>query len=699
MGGLTMLNLSNMSTKAKLYFVTGSLLAGLGVVGTISYNAAQELAAESIKMYEDPVLGLKNSANAGMQVQRTRFLSKVLTDESIKSHLKENIEALEDAISKEKETFDAYEKTIVAPEDRKLFNEASKLRDVNDAMLQKIIELSKKGKFKEANALVNASQKMSSDYANAITVVIDWNAKNGEKLKEEADKVAHDAILQIVITSILVLLFGLIAVYFIVRQIELSLRKTQLGLRGFFSFLSRDSDRAALIDIDSLDEFGMIAREINENIQKVEAQINLDARLVEEAKHTIVRVQHGWYSEHIQATTTNRSLEEFKNGVNDMIKATKEHFVAMNIILEQYASYDYTKELKLNNIEKGGVFDTLVTDINKLRDAVTQMLKNSLQNGLELQGEAGNLKQAVEALSTASNQQAASLEETAAAMEEMTSNVQNNAQKANDMAVMAAQTDISAKEGAELAGRTANAMNEIQHATSSINDAVAIIENIAFQTNILSLNAAVEAATAGDAGKGFAVVAQEVRNLANRSADAAKEIKALAAQASQKSNEGTAIATELTRGFEVIADKIAQTTMLVQDVSNASREQMQGIGQINTAVTQLDQMTQENAKIAAEADTIANTTIDKAQAMVDDASAKNFTGKDQMQAAVSTKTAPMRSKPTPTRSKPTPAQSKPALAGSQAHPVAKSTPSTIKKSAPMPTKPQDNDDSDIWESF
>ena len=258
------------------------------------------------------------------------------------------------------------------------------------------------------------------------------------------------------------------------------------------------------------------------------------------------------------------------------------------------------------------------------------MLKSSLQNGIDLQEDASSLKQAVETLSTASNQQAASLEETAAAMEEMTSNVQQNAQKSNDMAIMAKETDNAAKDGAALANRTAAAMTEIQTATNSINDAVAIIENIAFQTNILSLNAAVEAATAGDAGKGFAVVAQEVRNLANRSADAAKEIKALAEQAAKKSNEGTAISAELTKGFEVIAGKIEQTTMLVQDVSNASREQMQGIGQINTAVTQLDQMTQENAKVASQADSIANATIDKAQAMVDDASSKQFIGKEQI---------------------------------------------------------------------
>jgi methyl-accepting chemotaxis protein len=208
------------------------------------------------------------------------------------------------------------------------------------------------------------------------------------------------------------------------------------------------------------------------------------------------------------------------------------------------------------------------------------------------------------------------------------------------MALMATQTDSAAREGAVLAQRTASAMTEIQSATNSINDAVAIIENIAFQTNILSLNAAVEAATAGDAGKGFAVVAQEVRNLANRSADAAKEIKAMASQAANKSNEGMNIATELTRGFEVIADKIAQTASMVQDVSNANREQMQGIGQINTAVTQLDQMTQENAKVAAQADSIANATISKAEAMVQDALSKEFVGKSNIR-ATTTKTSPL----------------------------------------------------------
>ena len=444
------------------------------------------------------------------------------------------------------------------------------------------------------------------------------------------------------------------------------------------------SDFTKRLDIDSKYNF-----EVEQMIDALESyrlqtekESALDAALIEDAKVIIKRVTNGWYSQLIEASTTNPSLEEFKNGVNDMIKATKAHFVTMNVILEEYAAYDYTKELKLDNIEKDGVFEILVNDINKLRDAITDMLTNSLQNGIDLQSDSNSLKDAMEALSTASNQQAASLEETAAAMEEMTSNVQNNAQKSSDMAAMAEETDSAAKEGAELANKTALAMTEIQSATASINDAVAIIENIAFQTNILSLNAAVEAATAGDAGKGFAVVAQEVRNLANRSADAAKEIKAMAAEAAEKSDEGMNISTELTKGFEVIAHKIEQTTMLVQDVSNASREQMQGIGQINTAITQLDQMTQENAKIASEADTIANATISKAEAMVKDASSKEFVGKNKLK--VSTVKQHVEA-------------ARPVVAKEQ-HVVKELYKPATKKDSPSSEKTTDKDD-DVWESF
>ena len=405
--------------------------------------------------------------------------------------------------------------------------------------------------------------------------------------------------------------------------------------------------------------------------------------MVADSQRIMLRVRNGWYSEFIESNPTSPDLSSLKQTLNDMIKANRARFLEIDEILEAYAKHNYTLSAHMNpSDEKGGILERLVIGLNAMQTSITEMLSSSLQNGIDLQSDASSLKQAVEALSTASNEQAASLEETAAAMEEMTSNVQNNASKSNDMAIMAKETDKAAKEGAALAQRTASAMTEIQTATNSINDAVAIIENIAFQTNILSLNAAVEAATAGEAGRGFAVVAQEVRNLANRSADAAKEIKAMAAQAAGKSNEGMNIATELTKGFEVIASKIEQTTMLVQDVSNASKEQMQGIGQINTAITQLDQMTQENAKVAAQADSIANATIDKADAMVEDAQSKEFVGKSNIRA---TQTTQRTSRPTQV--------AKAVNAAKPVH-VKKSQTQTGTKAISSAK----NDD-DIWESF
>jgi len=478
--------------------------------------------------------------------------------------------------------------------------------------------------------------------------------------------------------GIFTLLIGIVVGFMLTRDISNALTYVQGGLTSFFRFLNRETTKAEMITLNSEDEFGQMAKVINENISTIEKGLIADANAVANAVHVANKVKEGYLNEQINVIPNNPQLIELRNVLNEMLTGLNGNVEKALSVLNVYSTNDFTPRADKASLQ--GEVASLIDGVNNLGNEISTMLGASLRNGIELQGDAGNLKQAVESLSTASNQQAASLEETAAAMEEMTSNVQQNAQKANDMASMAAQTDASAKEGAELAQRTATAMTEIQVATNSINNAVAIIENIAFQTNILSLNAAVEAATAGDAGKGFAVVAQEVRNLANRSADAAKEIKAMAEQAATKSNEGMSIATELTRGFEVIAGKIEQTTMLVQDVSNASREQMQGIGQINTAVTQLDQMTQENAKIAAEADAIANATIDKASAMVADASSKNFVGKNEIQAQVNTHKT-LTHKPT-TRPMTKPSAT---LSPRPASP------------APKPSIKSSNDD--VWESF
>ena len=184
--------------------------------------------------------------------------------------------------------------------------------------------------------------------------------------------------------------------------------------------------------------------------------------------------------------------------------------------------------------------------------------------------------------------------------------------------------------GEALANETTNAMGEINSKVNMVNDAISVIDQIAFQTNILSLNAAVEAATAGEAGKGFAVVAQEVRNLASRSAEAAREIKDIVELATKKANEGKEIANSMIEGYKELNSNVSQTINLITDIQNSSKEQLLGIEQINDVVNNLDRQTQQNAQIASQTNEIAKLTDSIAKVIVDDTNSKEFYGKDSV---------------------------------------------------------------------
>jgi methyl-accepting chemotaxis protein-1 (serine sensor receptor) len=204
-------------------------------------------------------------------------------------------------------------------------------------------------------------------------------------------------------------------------------------------------------------------------------------------------------------------------------------------------------------------------------------------------------------LSQRTEEQASSLEQTAASMEQLTATVQQNAGSAGQASELAREASGIALAGGEAVGRMQQTMRQIEADSRRIVDIIAVIDSIAFQTNILALNAAVEAARAGEAGRGFAVVATEVRGLAQRAGSSAKEIRALISQSADRVASGNTLALDAAATMENTVSAIRQVTAMMDEISHASREQSTGIAQVNQAIAQMDQVTQQNAALVEQA--------------------------------------------------------------------------------------------------
>ena len=406
-------------------------------------------------------------------------------------------------------------------------------------------------------------------------------------------------------------IFSLIAIFIVYLIYSYLIKKMIIkpldDLNSAILDITSNNSSSDIIEKTSNDEIGHLVDSFNGYIGKLKAGYEEDSKVIEDVDAVIEKVNNGFYVYKIEKTSSNAQVMKLRDSINSMISKTNENLSNLNDILMQYGNSDFTPNSKIAEFLKAnGIISSLIASSQLIGISVSEFLSMIVESGKKLNDDTNVLSTSANRLSASANEQAASLEETAAAVEEITSIVKSSVQKVYQMSTLANELQVSSKDGETLALKTTRAMDDIDSQVKSINDAITVIDQIAFQTNILSLNAAVEAATAGEAGRGFAVVAAEVRNLAARSAEAAKEIKGIVASATSKANEGKVIANNMISGYTILNTKINETITLIEDVSQASREEEKGIIQINDAVNALDQATQVNANSATTISGLAN---------------------------------------------------------------------------------------------
>jgi methyl-accepting chemotaxis protein len=379
------------------------------------------------------------------------------------------------------------------------------------------------------------------------------------------------------------------------------------GLTAVMSDMAAGRRPDSIRGTDRKDEIGEMARALEvfraneEHMRTMEAQ---EAALTAQSKDLqssisviVAAAAAGDFSQRIGKAYDDADLQRFAGSVNELVANVDRGVTEVRRVIAALADADLTHEMQG---QFQGAFAELQGNVNQTMAVLRQTMQNILGAAGTITGNSGELSSAANQLARRTEQQAASLEETAAALEEITTTVKTSTQRANEASHMVRETKNSAGKSGDIVRNAIDAMGRIEQSSSKISQIISVIDEIAFQTNLLALNAGVEAARAGEAGRGFAVVAQEVRELAQRSANAAKEIKTLINTSAEEVKGGVSLVLSTGDALREIEDLVNRVNDHVVTIARAAEEQSAALGEINTSVNHMDQMTQQNAAMVEE---------------------------------------------------------------------------------------------------
>ncbi len=484
-----------------------------------------------------------------------------------------------------KESFDSSEATLfrrldkaksLTPENATAIDDFSLRAHGIFSNLRKVLDLVGQGRLDEAKKLL---LDMDADATNWRNSVREWNDQRLHGLALQAEGLTDQASDTIIKTLLAIgLLFaGIFAASMFVAS--RGIIEPVNRLRQRMGALAEGQTDAPVDGIDRRDELGQMAAAVavfrDNAIER--------SRLAREAE-------------------ANRTLSEQDRIMRDDERAREAANVKFAVdcladALSRLSDGDVTCRITERFTE---TLDTVRHDFNRSAETLQSTLGQIAENARGIDAGANEIKAAADDLAKRTEQQAASVEETAAALEQITTTVRDSTRRAQEAGQLVARTRTGAETSGEIVRRAVIAMGKIETSSSEISNIIGVIDEIAFQTNLLALNAGVEAARAGEAGKGFAVVAQEVRELAQRSAKAAKEIKALINTSNTQVAEGVSLVGETGKALQTIVAEVQEINQHVSAIVDSAQEQSSGLQQINTAVNQMDQDTQKNAAMVEE---------------------------------------------------------------------------------------------------